>query len=307
MIPKMCYIDMQKRKGEKRRGKTAENKHDTGEVKRLLSLYHTDADTGFKYRYIHSRTEYFVEHRHDFYEVFLVTGGNLLHTCNGETTCLGSGALCFIRPEDRHVYAYDYVHEFTFANLAFTKENAEKLFSYLEDACDIPALLHSEYPPAVTIPAPETERLLMSMQNIYAVSGYDTAEKLLRMRTVLFEVFSRYFSKYRARENELPAWLDYLCESLGRPECFARKKVDMSALCGKTKEHISRSFRKYLGVTPSEYLAEIRLNYAENLLKNTNLSVLEVSMEAGFDNLSWFHRLFRERFGTSPKKYRERS
>lgn len=40
------------------------------------------------------------------------------------------------------------------------------------------------------------------------------------------------------------------------------------------------------------------------LLTTTNLSVLEVASRAGYENMSYFHRIFREKYGVTPKKYR---
>lgn len=273
--------------------------------KKLLAKWHTDTETGFLYRYVVSQTERFVNHCHDYYEVFLITDGTVIHTVNGVTSKLKAGDLVFIRPNDTHVYAYDGINNFSFANLAFTAQIAKRLFSYLDGGCNTELLLHCELPPAVRLTSVESEKLFYTMQSINTASYTDNEEKILKMKSVLFGIFSKYFSKYSVYENSYSAWFDYLCEQLKKPTVFQKQHPNMSAICGKSKEHISRSFRKHLGMTPSDYLNDIRLNYAANLLINTDISVLEISLEAGFENLSWFYRKFNEKYGVTPKKFRE--
>ncbi|MCX7993416.1 MAG: helix-turn-helix transcriptional regulator [Fimbriimonadales bacterium] len=66
-----------------------------------------------------------------------------------------------------------------------------------------------------------------------------------------------------------------------------------------------RLFRVAMGCSPSEYLTELRLRRAANLLVSTNLSVSEIALEVGYLSLSHFSRVFRERFGKTPRAFRQ--
>lgn len=68
--------------------------------------------------------------------------------------------------------------------------------------------------------------------------------------------------------------------------------------------NLNRVFRQNLNTTPTAYINQLRLRYARELLLKTNLSILEVSLEAGYENLSHFYHLFREAFGISPGNLR---
>lgn len=75
------------------------------------------------------------------------------------------------------------------------------------------------------------------------------------------------------------------------------------------KEHISlytisRLIRKKTGRTYKELLADRRMKQAVFLLKNTPLTVDEISLRIGYENTSYFHRLFRKYYGMSPRQYR---
>ncbi len=65
-----------------------------------------------------------------------------------------------------------------------------------------------------------------------------------------------------------------------------------------------RVFRRRLHMTPLECLTAQRLSRACELLRDTDLTVLEISLTCGFCGASYFGKVFREHFGMSPKAYR---
>ena len=71
-------------------------------------------------------------------------------------------------------------------------------------------------------------------------------------------------------------------------------------------EHLSRLFRKKLGLTFKEYLYSIRLTHACRLLTHTEKSILDISLEAGFPDMRAFSQQFNRVYHTPPKEYRRR-
>ena len=67
---------------------------------------------------------------------------------------------------------------------------------------------------------------------------------------------------------------------------------------------LSRLIRQKTGKTYTELLQEKRLSQAAWLLRNTDKHVDEIANAVGYENLSYFHRLFAARFGQSPRQYR---
>ena len=68
---------------------------------------------------------------------------------------------------------------------------------------------------------------------------------------------------------------------------------------------LSRLIRQKTGKNYTELLQEKRLSQAAWLLRNTDKNVDEIANAVGYENISYFHRLFAARFGMSPKKYRD--
>ena len=80
---------------------------------------------------------------------------------------------------------------------------------------------------------------------------------------------------------------------------------ELSTLLGFDVYWLSRTIKKLTGQNYKDLLQVKRLNQAEYLLMNTRMAVAEVSAAVGYDNTSYFHRIFREYYKMSPKEYRK--
>lgn len=67
---------------------------------------------------------------------------------------------------------------------------------------------------------------------------------------------------------------------------------------------LSKEIKKRTGKTYTDLVQEKRLNKAGYLLTKTSLSVLDIGLAVGYDNLSYFHRIFKAYYGMTPRKYR---
>ena len=63
--------------------------------------------------------------------------------------------------------------------------------------------------------------------------------------------------------------------------------------------------KKKTGKTYTELLQKKRIQQATYYLKNTDMSVADIGNAVGYDNLSYFHKIFQKQMGLSPKKYRQ--
>jgi AraC family transcriptional regulator len=78
----------------------------------------------------------------------------------------------------------------------------------------------------------------------------------------------------------------------------------LAAQAGLSRFHFQRLFKGAVGVSPSQYLSNLRMNEARRLLHETKMSVIDVALEVGYANPSHFARLFRRETGLSPSEYR---
>ncbi len=81
---------------------------------------------------------------------------------------------------------------------------------------------------------------------------------------------------------------------------------NLSGLYYINEKYIGSLFKKQIGLTFHEYLNEVRLVKAVDLLLSTGMSVIQIALACGFRNVTYFNRLFLKKHGVPPVKYRNR-
>lgn len=122
---------------------------------------------------------------------------------------------------------------------------------------------------------------------------------------MFFTLFSRCASQEKRRKNNKS--LEKMKRIIKYIENNYMEKItieDISAELGLSKSHFMKFFRNTMGTTFTQYLNDYRLTMASRLLVSSDSSILDIAAEAGFENLSHFNRLFKKRFGVTPREYR---
>lgn len=81
---------------------------------------------------------------------------------------------------------------------------------------------------------------------------------------------------------------------------------DMAARVHLSRFHFSRQFREVTGMTPLAYLTRCRMQTAETLLRDPDRRIMDIALDAGFGNASWFIACFRRIHGCTPAAFRSR-
>ncbi|MDE6636592.1 MAG: helix-turn-helix transcriptional regulator, partial [Lachnospiraceae bacterium] len=71
-----------------------------------------------------------------------------------------------------------------------------------------------------------------------------------------------------------------------------------------TPSHLSRLFHKEIGISPVEYLTNVRLEHSMQLLTTTHLGINEIASLCGFANGNYFSKVFKKKLGFTPSEYR---
>ena len=82
--------------------------------------------------------------------------------------------------------------------------------------------------------------------------------------------------------------------------------ADVSKHINYSESYFGYAFKKKYKMTVSQYVRELQLAKAKNLLENTSFSVSSVATYVGFDDFTYFSALFKKYFGLSPKEYRKK-
>lgn len=249
-------------------------------------------------------------HSHDFFEIFIILDGECIHLVNDCEQPLKKGDMVFIRPDDTHSYQYAAGYSgppCSFMNINFVRKTTDNAFLYLDNRDFVHNLLSSPLPPIVSLDEVHTEMLVKkaSYLNIYEPINPEKAR--IAVRGVLIEMLSYFFLDYsQDAVSSAPPWFDALLVDIQRDNNFIYGLPQLTTLSGKSPGHLNRVFKKHLGITPTEYINRLKLNYAKLLLISTDMPIIEAAFEAGFDNLSHFYHLFKDMYGISPGKVKNK-
>ncbi len=95
--------------------------------------------------------------------------------------------------------------------------------------------------------------------------------------------------------------LDYIREHYASP----MKISEIASVCHVSESHFRRLFEEIIGMTPVEYLNQVRIRKACDLIKKTGYSMEEIAVKVGFTTTSTFNRNFKRITGTSPYQWKK--
>ena len=81
--------------------------------------------------------------------------------------------------------------------------------------------------------------------------------------------------------------------------------AELSEVVNLSTHHFSELFRKTIGLTPHQYVIKIQIERAMVLLQSTQLPIVTIAQQVGFQTQSHFTRIFRQHTQVTPKQYRD--
>jgi AraC family cel operon transcriptional repressor len=273
---------------------------------KLHSEGYIDTESEFEFKQINDFREIFpLLHDHDYYEFFIIVKGSIRHFINKQEIVLKRGHLVFIRPADFHSYRPNGTDNCHFINIAILEKTINELFVYLGNGMDKKELISSPFPPTILLTESELISILSQFEKLNMLPVFDKKRLNTELRVILVNLFSNYFIGAQKSKNNLPDWLNKTIYELNKPGNFKTGMPALKEIACKSDEHISRSFQKYLRKTPTQYINELRLNFAANQIRFTNRKIIEIAFDAGFENQSNFHKQFKSLFKYTPNEFRK--
>ncbi len=272
----------------------------------LTNKTHIFTGVGADMRYNKPKHE-FPMHNHEFHEIVFISKGNANHYINGKIFPITTGDLYFIRNTDIHTYS-DFVGEtFEYYTLLFEKSILSEMTSFFGMEELQTELLSRQMPPKVQLSKAESEITLQRFSEIFLLMHSDIAKFKIGSRLLISELFSNYFASEKKNSDTIPLWLEYACKKMSHPKNFINGTERFFELCGRKREHCTRTMKKHMGITPNDYILDLRMKYAASLLSSGDMTVSEVACECGYNSLPHFYTLFRKCYGISPGDYKNQN
>ena len=259
----------------------------------------------------HTRFVHFPEHSHDFIEVIYMCSGRTTHIINGNKILLKEGELLFlgqnarqeILPAGINDVAVNFIvlPEFFDVPLSMLNDEETPLRSFIIDSLksgdNNPCCMHFKV--ADVLPIQNLiENLIWaqikSTQNKRKINSFTMGLLFLQLMN-----YTDRLVLQNKEEQILIKILRYIDENY--------KNGSLTELAKDLHYDfywLSREIKKQTGKTYTELVQEKRLAQACFLLKNTDITISDIAIQVGYDNISYFHRIFKKRFNMSPKAYK---
>lgn len=258
-----------------------------------------------------TRFVHFPEHTHDYVEVVYMCRGESRHLVNGRPVLLSAGEMLFLSQGARHEVLPTGENDIA-VNLIIMPPFFEKTLS----------MLGSEDTPLRTF-------LIDCLQNSGAHTGYMhfNAADYLPVRNLMENLIYQLLYGKGARRSihQMTMGLLFLqllncTENITFGDNETKIMLDvmsyieenyasgtLRALAGKlhcSENWLCREIIRRSGKTFTELLQQKRMSQAEFLLRSTRLCVAEISGRVGYENVSYFHKLFFKTHGLTPRRWR---
>jgi two-component system response regulator YesN len=121
---------------------------------------------------------------------------------------------------------------------------------------------------------------------------------------IIFDIFKNISHILSPEESHTNGILNCVIRELKHNYKKNHSIDELADLASLSKHYFQNLFKKTYGITPIEYLTEIRIKHAKFMLKNYNYSCNEISDSIGFNSPLYFSKVFKKYTGLSPTQYR---
>lgn len=264
----------------------------------------------------HTRFIHFPKHTHNYVELVYMCSGQTRHIVNGTEVTLNEGELLFmsqnaeqeIYPAGKEDLAVNFIilPEFFHQLLDMIGTESSLIRDFLveclrNDRQDI-SFLHFQVVDVLPIQnlmenliwmlltrQPNRRRLYSTTMGLVFLHLMNSTEKM-------------DIGKDHYEQNIALQVFRFIDENYCKGELS-----DLAKENGYDLYQLSRLIKNVTGRTYTQLLQEKRLKQAAFLLENTRLSITDVSLDVGYSNFSYFYKIFREKYGMSPKQFRRKT
>ena len=261
----------------------------------------------------HTRYVHFPAHTHNYVEVVYMCSGSTRHIINGTELVLRQGELLFLNqnsvqeifPAGENDIAVNFIILPEFFDYAFTLLNTEEsmlrdfLIDCMTGANERSSYLHFKV--ADILPVQNlVENLIWTLMNkIPNKRSINQMTMGLLLLQLLDHADSLETGGTDAGDRLTLEVLKYIDENYKNGEL-----KELAAQLHYDVYWLSREIKQRIGQNYTELVQNKRLAQAGYLLQNTELSVMDVALAVGYENISYFHRIFKKKYGCSPRTFR---
>lgn len=243
-------------------------------------------------------------HTHDFAEIVFVEKGIFVHEINGEKDEIPSGSIQFIYPEDVHGFSAKKNKDAIITNLAF-------YFSRLDDTCKqffLKKRMDNQHKALPYVQSHDYQWTSLYTK-LSKIKQLPQAMQHYAFHSIIYDYIYLYTTSYVNSQHHtiIPRWLYGAKKEMEKQENLLEGLPRFIELSKKSQEHLTRQMKKHYGLTPVQWINQLKLERMETLLLSTNMDILDIIYEVGFHNVSYCYALFKKKNACAPKEFREKN
>lgn len=260
-----------------------------------------NADTSFYW----VNFEYPLYHGHDDWELVIILNDQIVHKINGKEQVLTAGTAFLIGPKDSHALFYPQrcKNQFQAVTLTARDSYVKKLLDMLsptlyEQLCADPNPLYFSLSPNAM------EKYTNMLLNIQTYRNESTPYTEQQCNIIFSNLVLTFLEQQQQEGSDIPPILKSFIRQLNNPLITNEQIKDAQAQMPYSYPQLTRIFKKYMHCTITQYVNKTKLQYAKELLANTDMSLMQITNELNFESTSHFHSLFKKHFNMTPAEYR---
>jgi AraC-like DNA-binding protein len=235
----------------------------------------------------------FPPHLHSYVELVYVIEGTISVSINDKTKDLHKGDLAVSFPNDIHSYNTESSSKIML--IIFSPEIISSYFSRrMDKTLDNPFML------AISI----NEGIASLFDMLYF--EYKNSNNKYVIKGLLYTILGKLDSGFILK-NSSQSYNNTIQNLLRYIESHYHENISLQSIAkdlGFSKFYLSRIFTNKIGYQFNDYVNRLRINLAQKLLSDTDLSVLNVALECGFESQRNFNRIFKEYTAVTPTEFR---
>ena len=233
------------------------------------------------------------EHKHTFYEIVYVMSGVCSHMVNGSVIRMEKGDFIILHPFDAHCFL-----ELSASAGVLCISVAIGEYEKYEHLWGGALIGERGREPNVCRLPEYTEKIISALLD---AETRDTDSRVRAVCSILFSSFADISSK-RFSHNSLDDMLEKMSCNLSLQNSGLQAMISLS---GYSASQLTRIMKKKYGITPHEYLKDLRLFTARRLIIETDISLEAISYECGYKCYGYFTNIFKEKYGLTPAAFRK--
>ena len=127
-------------------------------------------------------------------------------------------------------------------------------------------------------------------------------DELFNIAEIICDYIKMLYNTKAKTLNQMHWLVSAIREYAQRNYCFNHTLKDLSVIYCKSEKYMGRLFKSEMKMSYHEYCLLLKLQKAEKML-NSSSKIIDVALECGFNNISYFNRAFKRQYGMSPSQY----